>query len=291
MCKRPKSWLPAAVGLTAALVFAVFTACAAPVLPIFDAHIHYNRDAWSAYDPAAVIARLNAAGVEAGLVSSTPDDGTLRLHRLAPQRFFPSLRPYRTPADVMDWTRNKDVLANIEAKLDHAPYRAIGEFHLDSGDQARTPEMRRIAALAADRGIHLHVHAGAGPVEALLALRTDLKILWAHAGMSEPPAIIRAVLDRHRRVAAELSFRAGDIVRGDAMDPDWRSLLLRHSDRFVIGTDTYVNAQWDDYPALIAEHRRWLAMLPAKAAEAIAWRNAARLLGIRRAATKGADPR
>jgi hypothetical protein len=249
-------------------------------LPIFDAHIHYNRDAWGMIDAAGVTAKMRAAGVKWGLVSSTPDDGTLELFRVDAKRFVPSLRPYRTPADRVDWFESKDVLAYLEARIGRVEYRAIGEFHLHSPDQARTHEMRRIAALAHENGIHLYVHSGPGPVEVLSALRPGLKVLWAHAGMSTPPEEVGAVLDRHGLVAVELSFRAGDIMPGDTMHPAWRSLLLRHSDRFVIGSDTYTPSQWDDYRGLIAEHRRWLNKLPEEAAQAIAWRNAHRLLGL-----------
>ncbi len=257
---------------------------AAEKLPIFDAHIHYSRDAWSVFDPSQIAAKLDAAGVRWGLVSSTPDDGTLTLRKHDPSRFIPELRPYRSAGDMMDWFKSKEVLRYIEARLDRAPYRAIGEFHLHLSDQTRTPEMRRIVAMAADRGIHLHVHSGAEPVEALLKLRPGLKILWAHAGMSEPPESIAAVLDRHRLVSAELSFRAGDIAPGAAIDPAWRALLVRHADRFLIGSDTYITSRWDDYPALIAEHRGWLGKLPTAVAEAIAWRNAARLFGVKQLA-------
>ncbi len=54
---------------------------------------------------------------------------------------------------------------------------------------------------------------------------------------------------------------------------------MRHADRFMIGTDTYVPSRWDIYGALIDEHRRWLARLPPTVAEAIAHGNAARRFG------------
>ncbi len=64
------------------------------------------------------------------------------------------------------------------------------------------------------------------------------------------------------------------------MDKAWEVLLLKHSDRFMVGSDTWVNSQWDRYDELIASNRAWLAMLPRGAAEAIAFRNAERLFGI-----------
>ncbi len=47
----------------------------------------------------------------------------------------------------------------------------------------------------------------------------------------------------------------------------------------MVGTDTWINAQWDNYEDLIVLNRRWLALLPRDIAEKIAYRNAARLFG------------
>ena len=62
-------------------------------LPIFDTHIHYSRDAWAPYAPRTVIEILDAANVPRALVSSTPDDGTLKLYREDADRFVPHLAP------------------------------------------------------------------------------------------------------------------------------------------------------------------------------------------------------
>src|SRR6185503_14214771 len=52
------------------------TATSTPgLMPIFDAHLHYSREAWAAYPPARVAALLDAAGVRSALVSSAPDEG------------------------------------------------------------------------------------------------------------------------------------------------------------------------------------------------------------------------
>ena len=87
--------------LSVLVVLAVAWAPARPVsaqsaaddLPIFDAHIHYNRDAWGLYSVDDALALLDQAGVRKAFVSSTPDDGTLMLYARAPDRIVPSLRP------------------------------------------------------------------------------------------------------------------------------------------------------------------------------------------------------
>ena len=65
------------------------------LLPIVDTHVHYSRDAWTSYPPAAVLKLFDQAGVRRAFVSSTPDDGTLRLFDQDHRRIVPILRPYR----------------------------------------------------------------------------------------------------------------------------------------------------------------------------------------------------
>jgi len=115
-------------------------------------------------------------------------------------------------------------------------------------------------------------------VQALFDRKPDLKIIWAHAGMSDPAPVIGGMLDRHANLWAELSYRAHEILPGDRLDAEWEKLLIRHADRFVIGTDTWAVDRWQSYEGLIADHRAWLAKLPRDVAGKIAHKNAERLL-------------
>ena len=254
-------------------------AVAADRLPVFDTHLHYNRDAWDLYGPRTVIGMLDAANVPRALVSSTPDDGTLKLYRADAGRFVPVLRPYRAGVGQGNWFRDPELAAYIEQRLKRGIYAGIGEFHLFDADEAGTPLLRRIVELAVERDIMFHVHCGAGPVRALFALEPRLKILWAHAGRSEPPEVIGELIARYSRLWTEVSLRGYDIAPEGRLDAAWRDLFLRHSDRFMIGTDTYVTSRWEVYPDLVEEHRRWLAQFPREVAEAIAYRNAVRHFG------------
>jgi len=87
----------ARVGLVAVLLW---PATVGAQYPLFDAHIHYNRADWDAYTPERALSILARAGVRRALVSSTPDDGTLKLHERSPAGIVPALRPYRTRDDV-----------------------------------------------------------------------------------------------------------------------------------------------------------------------------------------------
>jgi hypothetical protein len=55
--------------------------------------------------------------------------------------------------------------------------------------------------------------------------------------------------------------------------PDWRPVFIEFSDRFMLGTDTFVPERWHFVPEQAAWSRAWLADLPADVAERIAWKN------------------
>jgi hypothetical protein len=246
-------------------------------LPIFDMHIHYNRDSWGLYSVDEALGLLDQAGVRKAFVSSTPDEGTLMLYERAPDRIVPSLRMYRTSGDAATWTRDASLLPEIDERLQTAiPYRGIGEFHLFSG-QSESVVPRAIVAIAADRKLILHAHADAAAVEELLRARPDITVLWAHAGLTEPPETVQRVLDAHPNVWVELAIRTDVAPRGQ-LDPRWRSLFEAYPDRFMIGTDTWIPSQWTRLPALMSDVRVWLRQLSPDLATAIAYTNAERLL-------------
>ena len=111
-------------------------------------------------------------------------------------------------------------------------------------------------------------------------MEPNLKILWAHAGFVEPAEVVTEMLDRYERLTAEVSFRAHDIAPGGKISEAWRDLFARHTDRFMIGSDTYINDRWAVYGSLIDQHRIWLNQLPDDTARAIAYGNASRLFGV-----------
>lgn len=248
-------------------------------LPIYDVHVHYSRDAWNSHDPAAIEKILRAAGVGRAVVSSSPDDGTLKLRNSNPAMFIPMLRPYYEGVNNSTWHRENQVIAYMDERLKSGIYKGVGEFHLWSVEDAQSPVVRRVIGKAHELDLFVYVHTGAPVVEAIFAMIPGVKVLWGHAGMSEPASVVGTMLDRHKQLWTELSFRAGAVAGGGKLDEQWQALLLRHPDRFMVGTDTYVTSRWGDYAGLIAEHRRYLDLLPPEVAKAIAWGNAVRLFG------------
>jgi hypothetical protein len=244
---------------------------AAQAQGVVDTHVHYNRESWSFYSPEEALALMNEAGIAWALVSSTPDDGTLRLYELAPDVVVPVLRPYRNAADFATWTRDAEVLADIEERLSWGiPYRGIGEFELYPGE-AEHVVVRRVTDIAAEHGLFLHVHAGTIALRELASVRSDVRVLWAHAGVDASAGDVASVLAEFPSVWVEVSLRSEEIAPGGILDPGWRQLFIDYSDRVMLGSDTWLPRDWTALPSTHATMQAWLRQLPPEVAAQIAY--------------------
>lgn len=247
-------------------------------VPLFDAHIHYKEPAWGPYPVKSVIELMDRNGVAMGLVSSTPDEGTIMLWEYAPNRIVPELRPYHGSAGSSNWTKVSGMEEYLEERLAKYPHEGIGEFHIHNIDPTDRPLLRKVTQMAKMRSIPIHIHSGADPVHLLYELEPDLTVIWAHAGMSEPAEVVEKVMETYPTLYADTSFRERDIlIADDKIDPAWRRIIMRFADRLMVGTDTWINAQWDNYSELIALNRQWLSLLPRETAEQIAYKTAEKL--------------
>ncbi|MGH8866241.1 MAG: amidohydrolase family protein [Burkholderiales bacterium] len=283
--QRRRCWYGlAGVSLAVALALLPIGSGAQDRLRLFDGHIHYSVGSPQQYPPEKAIAILDEAGIGRALLSSTPNDGTIQLHKLYPERFIAELRPYRKTRDFetwaverANWYRDPETVTFIEEELKRGIYRGIGEFHLD-GDEADTPVIRKIVYIAVARNLWLHAHSDAAAIEKLFSFNPGARIVWAHAGMSTPPETIDRWLARYPALWADLSYR--DVVAGSgALDPQWKALFLKYPDRFIYGSDTWIPPRWGEVVALAGQARGWLAQLPREVAENIAYRNAERIFG------------
>ena len=79
---------------------------------------------------------------------------------------------------------------------------------------------------------------------------------------------------------ADTSYREGDILTPQGtVDSAWRRVLERFQDRFMVGSDTWVNGQWERYAEIIAINWKWLSQFSRAIAENIAFKNAQWLFG------------
>ena len=158
-------------------------------------------------------------------------------------------------------------------------YSGIGEFHLHDVSNTNLPAVQAVARIAVQEEFFLHVHSDAQVIDAVFELEPEVKILWAHAGLSDPPDVVSATLDKHENLWTDISIREGQIAPNGILDPAWRELFLRHPDRITIGSDTWIPPRWRGYEQIIEGDRIWLEQLPRDVAEQIAYRNAVRLFG------------
>jgi len=246
-------------------------------LPIFDTHVHYKEPAWEVYPPDSIIALLKKTGVVKALVSSTPDEGTRMLYKEDPERIIPFLRPYHDDINSSNWYSKERVFPYILERLEMPIYKGVGEFHIHNPFDADSPIIKKTVRLAVERDLFIHVHSDHRAVETILSYEPDVKILWAHAGMSDPPEVVARMFDRHKNLWVDISIREYEIAPNGILSPEWETLFLEYTDRITIGSDTWVNSQWDNYEAIIEFDRNWLAQLPDEVAKQIAFENAKRL--------------
>src|ERR671925_169588 len=117
------------------------------LMPIFDAHLHYSRESWTAYPPEKIATLMDSVGVRSALVSSAPDEGTFRLKAVMGDRIVPMLGPYRNGSDVFSWTRDGTILAYVQSAYRPGVHRGFGEFHLLVG-QTALPVVKNVLAFA-----------------------------------------------------------------------------------------------------------------------------------------------
>ena len=108
----------------------------------------------------------------------------------------------------------------------------------------------------------------------------SVRVVWAPRGATVPPPRRAEWLERRPTLIGELSYRY-DVTSDGKLAPAWRALLERHADRFVLGSDTWINERWERYGEIVALYRGWLSQLPSGVASAIAWRNGERLFAAR----------
>jgi len=260
--------------------------------PLFDAHLHYNTEAWGGgsgpHPLADVLARMQRNGVKAVLANSRPNDGTRALAEAREQTaavgltVVPFIRLYRNRADYDTWFRDESIYAMVQTEFARGtaagPYRGIGEFHLYDSANANGPVARKLMQFAQANQLAVLAHVDDVAVDLLMAHAPGVRLIWAHTGIGgASPTRVAQLMEKYPRLMGELSYRPGLTCEDGLLCPEWRALLLAHPTRFLIGSDTWVNQRWMYYDELMQGYRRWLGALPHAVARRIAWDNAADL--------------
>ena len=272
--------------------------------PLFDAHLHYNDEACGQVEAASpacphpledVLARMQRNGVRAIIANSRPNDGTRALAqareqtRAAGVTVVPFIRLYRNRADYSNWFRDPSIAEMVNAELARGTpagaYRGLGEFHLYDSANADGPVARQLMALAEQKGLAILAHVDDLAIDKLMAHTPSkgrsTRLIWAHTGIGGSPVErVDALMARYPLLMGELSYRPGLTCGDGELCPEWRALLLKYPDRFLIGSDTWVNQRWLYYDDLMKGYRAWLGTLPADVAARIAWGNGAALFGL-----------
>ncbi len=303
MFRRPQPFWPSALAgrAQAAIVLIAFSACAQAADysgPLFDAHLHYNVEAWDGragpHGPDDVLARMKRNGVRAIVANSRPNDGTKALASLEQTRqagvtVVPFIRLYRNRADYDNWYRDETIYEMVQAEFARGvggaqagPYKGIGEFHLYDSANANGPVAKKLMQFAEKNNLAILAHVDDVAIDLLMAHAPKARLIWAHTGISGAPAArVDALFARYPTLMGELSYRPGLTCDAGKLCPEWRALLLKYPTRFMIGSDTWVNQRWQYYDELMKGYRAWLGDLPPDVARGIGWGNGAAVFGVK----------
>ena len=277
---RRSKWIAA----LAALATWPLSAQAQQQIEIFDAHLHYNQEPKPFYSLDQVRDVFRRNGITGIIATSRPNKGTHELvdAKWSELKVVPFIRPYRVRSDIQTWFNDPTIFELIKDEYARGYYRGIGEFHI-YGKSAQSDWVKKMVDFAVERNLYLHAHCDEEALLILFRHNPKAKIIWAHTGFSVAPARVAELLDEHKDALwGELSYRGG-ITGGDGkLTSDWRNLFARYSDRFLLGSDTWINERWFGYDTIFKEYRGWLAQLPSDQAQRIANGNALRLFGLRR---------
>jgi len=283
------------------LLFAMVATDLCAQQPVADMHLHYKWSQQDVTSPAEAVDMLARENIVMGVVIGTPAELALDLAQLAPQKLVPIFSPYRIGGDWQRWARDADVVPRTREALASGAYHGIGELHLIGGFSPRLDKatvLQGLMQLAGEYDVPIMLHTEfSRPVMILQLCRRypDSRIIWAHAGSILAPAQVAQVLDACSNVWAGLAARDrwrfvnNPITDADGrLLPDWRALLLRYPDRFMLGSDPVWPVEqmdmwdepdtgWQELGRFWGFHREWLQQLPVAVAGKIRCENAVAL--------------
>ncbi|HNW03305.1 MAG TPA: amidohydrolase, partial [Burkholderiaceae bacterium] len=207
--------------------------------PLFDAHLHYNEEAWNGqtgpHPVSDVLTRIKRNGVKAVIANSRPNDGTKAL-AAEPSKgdlaVVPFIRLYRNRADYDNWFRDDTIYDMVQTEFARGtaagPYKGIGEFHLYDSANANGPVAKKLMAFADDKGLAILAHVDDVAIDLLMANTPSkgqkARLIWAHTGIGGAPAArVNELFAKYPLLMGELSYRPGLTCDGGKLCPEWRA--------------------------------------------------------------------
>lgn len=287
------------------LVVAALVPCGVnAAAPIADIHLHYKWNQAETTSVKEALAILDANDVALGLVTGLPPEYALKLVDAAPGRLLAAYGVYQVSgSEKARWSFDPTVLTRARQALASGRYRAIGEVHMIPGRMARpdTPVVQGLFELAAEHDLVFWLHTEFSDPQFVIGLcqaHPAVRLLWAHAGSVLSASQVDQVMAACPKLWTELAARdpwrhlSEAITDADGLlKPDWRALVLKYQDRFLVGSDPVWpvdrmdtwdenDSGWQQVGRFLDFHRAWLAGLPPEAARKIRLDNARRLFRL-----------
>ena len=291
--------------IVCALAFLWPVAAAAGNIPIIDAHSQVDHEV----ELGDVIRVMKKGGISRIILSVR---GRVKPGKIAA---FAARHPDKITLAVRTKARfyveNKPKYYKmLKAQLRMPEFKAMAEvilYHAQKGSKApewivpiASPQVQAAlkAALARNWPFIPHIEFAAafprerkqfmGDLEAMLKDHQDHSFPLIHMGQLDVEEVLR-LIEAHPNVYFMTSHSNTltvnksaqpwtNLFDGAALAPEWRDLILKHPDRFILAFDNVFAEHWGDYYLdQIALWRKALETLPEDVAHAIAHKNAERL--------------
>lgn len=254
--------------------------------PFADVHLHYTWDQIGVTSPEDAIALLMKNNVVLAVVSGTPPDLALELHRAGGSWVIPIFSPYLTVGHRQHWFTDPDVVTEARKALASKKYYGIGEVHLRGGlgPRRKNKILQQLIKLATEYDVPFLIHIETSSEKYFIPLceqHPNTRFLLAHAGGTLDAKQIGHLLTACPNVWVELSAR--DPWRYVESPPitdnkgrlkvEWLSLMESYPDKFMTGSDTVwpvdnahqwdrPDTGWQELGRFLGFHRRWINSLP-----------------------------
>ena len=207
---------------------------------------------------------------------------------------------------ILENAQFKDAYERIERALASKRMVGIGELFVNNrithpnakrGIKLKLdgPAFRALFELVAKHEAFLTFHMegdadSIAQLETLAASNRQGRIILNHCGVNAPAATIDLLLTRHSNLFCEISSRYDPTIPGVlsravemfdrfSIRSDWKAVIIKHADRFMVGTDASDDGAYAR--AINIVRHGLLANLPPEVAQAFAYGNAVRLFNLK----------